>query len=88
MVLGNGALFFMAAHIAMTGSALSAVDLAFWGTVALLVALRYLDIRGLGGLTATHEPATMSHWRRYAILLLVVSFLAWAIAHGIAHLAK
>ncbi|MBM4035721.1 MAG: hypothetical protein FJ291_28610 [Planctomycetes bacterium] len=80
MVLGNGALFFMAVHLAMSAPALSLVDAAFWGTVALIIGLRYLDVRKLGGLTVTNEPATMAHWRRYAIALLVVSLLAWAIA--------
>jgi len=84
MFWGNGALYILGVAIAMGSAALSAIDLAFWGTVALLIGIRYWDIKKLHGLTATCEPATMSHWRRYAVKLSALSLIGWAVAHAIA----
>jgi len=87
MAFGNAALYLMAAHMFLSGGAVfSALDLAFWGTVVLLIAIRYWDIRKLNGLTAGYEPATMAHWGRYAVGLTVVSFVLWALARGAAYL--
>ena len=85
MAFGNFALILIAVRIAtMRGVALSVMDLAFWGTVALLIAVRYWDISKLKGLTVMYQPATMPHWRRYAIGLTLVSLAVWALAHWLA----
>jgi len=63
----------------------SAADAVFFGTVVLAAVIRYLDIRFFRGETVTGGPATMRHWRRYAILLILVSLVVWAAAHAVGH---
>ena len=58
-------------------------DGVFWGTVAALVLARYLDIKLYNGLTATGQPASMSHWRKYAVVLLICSAVLWVLLHVI-----
>ncbi len=88
MLFGNIALFLLAAFIAQhTQTAFSTTDLAYWAVVAAAIAARYWDIRSFKGQTATSQPATMAHWRRYALVLLVVSLVVWGAAHAIARLS-
>ena len=63
----------------------SPVDAVFCGAVIFAVVIRYLDIRFFRGTTGTGGPATMRHWRRYAILLVLVSLIVWAAAHAVGH---
>jgi hypothetical protein len=56
-------------------------DLIFWGAVVAMVIVRFLDIKFLDGLTATGQPASIKHWRRYAIVLAVISAAIWTAAH-------
>jgi len=57
------------------------LDVLYWFTVGCLLAARYVDIRSLGGRTADGAPATMGHWRRYAVVLVVVSAVLWIVVH-------
>ena len=84
MLIGNALLLLSAFSIAIGGGALSWVDGAFWAVVAAVIGIRYLDIAKMGGATAAGQPATMSHWRRYVLLLVVFSLAAWCIAHLVA----
>jgi hypothetical protein len=61
-------------------------DMVFWGSVAALVLARYLDIKLYNGLTAAGQPASMSHWRKYTVILLLCSTVVWVIAHAINYL--
>jgi hypothetical protein len=61
-------------------------DLLFWVIVILLIVARYVDIAYFEGATSYGEPATMKHWRRYAIGLGLISLVVWAVAHGIDYL--
>lgn len=61
-------------------------DVVFWGTVAALVLARYLDIKLYNGLTATGSPASMAHWRKYVVILLVCSTVVWVLLHAINYL--
>jgi len=63
----------------------TAADAVFFGTVVLAAVIRYLDIRFSRGETVTGNPATMRHWRRYAILLILVSLIVWSAAHAVGH---
>ena len=63
------------------GSMFQAVDWVFWITVATLILVRYLDIKFWGGQTAAGEPASIKHWRRYAIMLAIISAAIWSAAH-------
>jgi hypothetical protein len=58
-------------------------DVVFWGTVVALVLARYLDIKFYNGLTATGEPSSMSHWRKYTIILLICSTAVWVFSHAV-----
>lgn len=79
MAFGNLALFLFAVMGARR-PAPSAYDAAFAGLVLGLVILRYLDITRFGGETSDGEPATLSHWRRYALGLVGVAAAMWALA--------
>lgn len=84
MLGGNGILAVCAVAIASRGIGIFGfVDVLFWFTVGCLVAVRYADIRYLGGRTAEGTPATMAHWRRYALVLTVASTAVWLTAHAI-----
>ena len=83
---GNAILIVSAGYISQhRGSFLSVWDAVFWGTAILLMAVRYLDITRLHGQTAAGGPATIGHWRRYAILLLGAASLAWLATHAWAY---
>ena len=87
MIAGNAALAILAVHISgRRDLSWRAVDTAFWAIAAALVLLRWVDVRYLAGETATGDPATPAHWRRYAWLLPLVALLAWGAAHGVAWL--
>ena len=87
MLVGNVALLLCAAAIAQTKTRVSVADALFWVIAAGVVALRYVDVQVLHGQTATGEPATMAHWRRYAVFIAAVSVGIWLLAHGIARLS-
>ncbi len=84
MLLGNAILFVsMLLIFQSTDGKFHIVDTVFWVTTASLVIARYLDIKFYNGHTATGEPADMSHWRGYTIILLVCSAVLWVLLHAI-----
>jgi len=60
---------------------LAIVDLGYWLTVMAMVAARYVDIRSYHGDTATGEPSTLSHGRKYAVRLVIGALFVWIIIH-------
>jgi hypothetical protein len=80
LVFGNAALLFLAIYIARAEK-FSLYDFAFWGVAASLVVVRLIDITLLGGRTAEGESATLSHWRRYVVIVLISSLLLWILAY-------
>ena len=71
MALGNFALMICAANVFMGESnSTRTSDIIFWCVVLAMIIVRFLDIKFLDGQTASGEPATLSHWRKYAILLI------------------
>jgi hypothetical protein len=87
MFFGNAVLFISSIFIFEHESAtLHIVDAVFWITVAALILVRYLDIKFLGGLTATGIPATIANWRKYVALLLICSTAVWVISHAVNYL--
>ena len=84
MMFGNAALVICIVTIANhRGNFLSAADAVFWVVVLVLIWLRHVDITRMQGRTAHGQPATLSHWKRYAGLLLAFSLVAWAVAHAV-----
>ncbi|MBM4037959.1 MAG: hypothetical protein FJ290_05545 [Planctomycetes bacterium] len=88
MLFGNVALFVAGTFIARhTTGFLSLADAGFWAVVALMIGVRRVDIARFKGQTVMGEAATMSHWRRYVAVLLLVALVGWGLAHGIARLS-
>ena len=82
-LLGNAVLFFTAISILQhKGEILHTADIVFWVTVAVLIIVRYLDIKFWNGLTVTGLPASMAHWRKYVAILLICSATVWIILHA------
>ena len=61
-------------------------DAVFWITAGALILARYLDVKFWNGLTFAGEPASMKHWQRYAVILLIGSTIAWVLSHVIKYL--
>lgn len=80
MAFGNLALVMMTIVI-IERRAFSAVDVAYWLVVLALVIVRYVDITRFAGRTASDEPATMRHFRRYSLGLLASAAAVWATVH-------
>ena len=67
------------------GSFLSVADAIFWAIVVCLGAARFLDVVKLRGHTASGEPASTAHLRRYLLFLPAASAILWGLAHAGAH---
>lgn len=59
-------------------------DLGLWVVAAAMVAVRYVDITRFGGQTTEGQPATLAHWRKYALGVAFVTSLLWIAAHLLA----
>ncbi len=89
MFLGTFTLMICAAAIFMGESTSTKVpDTIFWCVVPSMIIVRFLDIKFLNGQTVTGQPAAFSHWRRYAVLLIIIAAIIWAAAHSVAYLSK
>ncbi|MCY0993114.1 hypothetical protein OV203_38595 [Nannocystis sp. ILAH1] len=82
MLISNAIVYASLAVIAMEGAAFpSTLDFVVWVTVALSILARRVDITRWSGKTASGEPATLVHWRRYTVTVLIVTLVASALAH-------
>lgn len=63
-----------------------ACDFAYWINVVIMIGIRLLDIKIFAGETEDFEPATMAHWRKYAIKLILFSLLGYILVKGLSHL--
>jgi hypothetical protein len=88
MVFGNIAFVSSLVAIAGRGGALSPGDGVLAAATASLLAVRYLDIRWMNGQTADGRPATMGHWRRYALVLIAAALVLGGAAHGIGWITR
>jgi hypothetical protein len=87
MFFGNAVLFISIIFIFQhKGGMFHTADVVFWVTVAVLVFVRYLDIKLCSGLTAMGLPASMAHWIKYVTLLLISSTAVWGISHAMNYL--
>lgn len=66
----------------------SLLDAAYLIVLVSLVLVRYVDIRFLNGQTGDAQPATMIHWRRYAMIIGSAGGAAWFLARVLAHFLK
>ncbi|PCC69443.1 hypothetical protein SAMN02745121_09199 [Nannocystis exedens] len=84
MLIGNAIVYASLAVISMNGEEFpSVLDGVVWLTVALTIVARRVDIMRWAGKTASGEPATLEHWRRYAMTVVLLTALASVLAHGI-----
>jgi hypothetical protein len=91
MIIGNGALVFLAALIASHKfHTILAPSVAYWAIALSLILARYVDIRHMGGENAEgNRKATMEDWKRYALLVGLVATAGWIVAVAIAmHFTK
>lgn len=56
-------------------------DILYWCSAIGLILARYFDIRNFNGETGSCEPATMAHFKKYAVIVSAISVLAWIAAH-------
>ena len=89
MFLGNFALMICAVTILIgEGGSTRIPDIIFWCVVPAMIIVRFLDIKFLDGQTVTDKPATLVHWRKYTILLVICAAIIWSAVRAAAHLFK
>jgi len=69
---------------AQSAGHLSWRDAAVGGAVVTVLIARYVDIAYLKGDTADGQPATMQHFWRHALKIVVGALAGWAMAHSLA----
>lgn len=85
MLFGNSALLILALFIATHKyDMLLVASLAYFAIIVSMVVVRYVDIRFFNGETVDGRPATMEHWRRYAMIIAIAGLAAWLVALAIA----
>lgn len=83
MGLGNVALVLTALWI-YRSAGWSIADILFAVIVLVLIGARYVDIVRYRGSTADgNEPATMAHWKRYALTVAAVAAALWVVARAL-----
>lgn len=82
MGVGNVALIVTALAI-YKSAGWTIADLLFLLVVGVLITTRYVDIVRFQGRTADGEPATLGHFRRYAIVLVTTASGLWATARAL-----
>ncbi len=82
-IFGGISLLFCALFI-IQGKAPVVSDAIYFAFTLGILVLRFVDIRFLHGETTDNQPATMAHWRRYAVKTLIVSALLYAAAKALA----
>lgn len=81
---GMAVLFAAAIAIARTSVwTVGVADVVFWGVVAAMITLRYLDATKFLGNTLYGERATNRHVRRYAIGLWIGAAVLWVVGHSV-----
>jgi hypothetical protein len=86
MLLGPLALVVTAFAIVSKGQGwLTSADLAFFIVLAVLPLGRWLEFRHGSPLTATGEPATPTHLRRYAAVVAASGLGVWCLANLLAN---
>jgi len=84
-IFGASLLVFGAIFI-IQGNNPGLADAIFWLITLGLILARYIDIRYLKGETADNKPATLKHWRRYSVILLIAAGLLYLLAKILAPL--
>jgi hypothetical protein len=81
IAIGNVLLVLLVSRVYRAGG-FSLYDVLYWMTVASMLGARYVDIHRFQGATASGEPATPEHFRRYAYGVTAGALAVWALAHA------
>lgn len=84
-IFGASLLVFGAIFI-IQGNAPGLADMIFWLIALGLILARYVDIRYLKGETTDNKPATLKHWRRYSVIVLIAAGLLYLLTKILAPL--
>jgi uncharacterized membrane protein len=87
-LIGNMILLFLASKIYRAQTLLSIFDLLFWTVALLIIAVRYVDIKYLKGVTYEGLPATLEDWRSYVKYFSFFSAGLWLLPHVVSFLKK
>jgi hypothetical protein len=82
-IFGGILLVYGALFIAQRKGGLVA-DLGLFGLALLIILVRFVDIKYLKGETMDNKPATLRHWRRYALLVLIAAGFLFALGKFLA----
>jgi len=86
MAFGNILVLFAAIAAARADRA-GAADVILLLAATSLIVMRYVDITRYTGLTEDGKtPATLAHWRRYALGVAVVTSVLWGVARWVSPL--
>ena len=85
-LMGDVALGILAIGISHRHSGINSLDVFYLITVVLLIAVRYCDIKYFTGSSDKHTA--MADWRKYVLLLLLITGGMWLAAHGLSLLRK
>ena len=82
LVVGNVVLYAVWLTIVITSAPLfSALDAAAWGTAALMLIARRVDVIRYKGRTVDDRPATLRDWRLHTAIVVGYTCLGGLIAH-------
>lgn len=82
MMIGPATLFLLGLNIVLNGGGwLSKKNIAFLAVLGVMIIGRFLEFRGGDPRTASGEPATRDHLRRYIMLVLVTGLGVWTIVN-------
>ena len=81
MMLGPMLLFVTTYAIVTSDSWFTPWDAAFCGVLALMIGGRWVEQQSGSPMTATGEPATVGHFRRYVRVLLPLAMGIWVAAN-------
>ena len=80
MLLGPMALFLLLSSIATRGGGwLTPPDLGYLAVLAVMIGGRWLEYRSGHAQTASGEPATADHFRRYVVGASAVGLAVWVV---------
>ncbi len=82
-IFGGIAIIYCALFVAQAKGGIAA-DILLWVLALAIILVRFIDIKFLKGETRDNRQATMKDWRRYALMMLALSGILYALAKLIA----
>lgn len=85
MAIGNVALIFAGISVS-TSERVGWADAVYGALTLVLLLARWIDITKLQGMTIRTQRATRAHLRNYAVCLLGIALIGWAVARWVSTL--